>query len=71
MVLHIIKAQKAERRAVADVIVPIVRHKAVRNVWLPLWETPLQGPQLSRPGDSKFCHRGFSGVELAPACMVL
>lgn len=41
----------AECCAVADVIVPIVSHKAVRNVWLALWETPLQGPQLSQPGD--------------------
>ncbi len=41
----------AECRAVAEVIVPIVSHKAGRNVWPALWETPLQGPQLSQPGD--------------------
>lgn len=41
----------AECSTVAEVIVPIVSHKAGRNVWPALWETPLQGPQLSHPGD--------------------
>lgn len=41
----------AECRAAPEVIVPIVSHKAGRNVWLALWETPLQGPHLSQPGD--------------------
>lgn len=41
----------AECRTVAEVIVPIVNHKAGRNVWPALWETPLQSSQLSQPGD--------------------
>lgn len=37
-------------------------HKAGRNVWLVLWETALQAPQLlSRPRGLEFCHTGLNG----------
>lgn len=41
----------AERRAVAGSYCAHCEARAARNVWPALWETPLQGPQLSPPGD--------------------
>lgn len=42
----------AERRAAAaGSYCAHCEARAVRNVWPALWETPLQGPQLSQPGD--------------------
>lgn len=47
----LLSLSSAECRAVAEVLAPIVNYKVGRNVWPALWETPLQGPQLSQPGD--------------------
>lgn len=40
--------------------------EAGRNVWPALWETALQGPQLSQPGDLNSATE-FNGEELAEA----
>lgn len=64
--LLLTRPSPAECRAVAQLLAPIVSHKAGRNVWPALWETALQASQLlSRPRGLEFCHTGLNGDELA------
>lgn len=64
--LLLARPSPAECRTVAQLLAPIVSHKAGRNVWPALWETALQASQLlSRPRGLEFCHTGLNGDELA------
>ena len=48
----------------------IVRYGEGRNVWLALWETPLQGPAAVTATGLEFCHQKFNGDELEEGDML-